>query len=374
VPQIDVVIVGAGLVGLACAEVLARRHSVLVVERHRRVGEETSSRNSGVVHAGIYYPKASLKARLCLRGRELLEQRSRDGRVQLRRTGKLIVATSEAELPQLGELAHNAGDCGVSLAALSAQAVAHLEPRLKVVAGLSSPGSGIIDVDDLLTSYRRGATDQGATLLLETRVTALEQGARGWRVALRERDGSITSVRAAWIVNAAGLSADWVAALAGVDVAAHGLVQRPCKGSYFSLNGSWARAVSRLVYPLPSAGGLGIHLTLDSSGAVRAGPDAEYVSTPDLTVRASSAASFAESIRRYLPGIRASDLSPAYAGLRPKLTGPNEPFRDFAIRHEAPLGLPGLINLLGIESPGLTASPAIAEWVGAIVSGQPSGA
>lgn len=367
--EFDVVIIGAGLVGLACAEALAQRRSVLVVERHARVGEETSSRNSGVLHAGIYYPKGSLKAELCLRGRRLLEDRCREGRITLARTGKLVVATSEGEIPALERLAENAAECGVPLRMLSADDVARLEPMLRVKSALWSRDSGIIDTAGLLKSYRRGAIDHGATLLLETTVTALERGPVDWNVALTERDGSLTRVRTEWIVNAAGLSADQIATMAGVDVRALDLVQRLCKGSYFSLSRRWSGAVSRLVYPLPHGGGLGIHLTLDLAGSLRAGPDARYVTQPEVTPDESALPFFAQALRRYLPDLRDEDLSPAYAGLRPKLAGPGEPFRDFVIRNESVIGLPGLINLLGIESPGLTASPAIAERVAGIVSG-----
>jgi L-2-hydroxyglutarate oxidase LhgO len=368
VAEFDVVIIGAGLVGLACAEALAQRHAVLVVERHARVGEETSSRNSGVLHAGIYYPKGSLKARLCLRGRQLLEARGRDGRITLVRTGKLVVATSEGEIPDLERLAENAAECGVPLRVLSTGEVARLEPMLRVKSALWSQDSGIIDTAGLVTSYRRGAMDHGATLLLGTSVTAIERGRVNWNVALTAPDGSLTHVRTEWIVNAAGLSADQIANLAGVDVRAHGLVQKLCKGSYFSLSRRWSGAVSRLIYPLPHGGGLGIHLTLDLAGNLRAGPDARYVTEAEVTPDESALPFFAEALRRYLPDLRDEDLSPAYAGLRPKLAGPGEPSRDFAIRDESVIGLPGLINLLGIESPGLTASPAIAERVAGIVS------
>jgi L-2-hydroxyglutarate oxidase LhgO len=206
-------------------------------------------------------------------------------------------------------------------------------------------------------------------LLPGTNVTAIGRGPLDWTVMLTERDGSVTRARTEWIVNAAGLSADQIATVAGVDVRALGLVQRLCKGSYFSLSRRWSGAVSRLVYPLPHGAGLGIHLTLDLAGSLRAGPDARYVTQPEVTPDESALPAFAEALRHYLPDLRNEDLSPAYAGLRPKLAGPGERFRDFAIRDESLIGLPGLINLLGIESPGLTASPAIAELVAGIVSG-----
>jgi len=368
----DVIVIGAGLIGLACAEELAKmKYSVLVVERHAGPGREASSRNSGVLHAGIYHPPDSLKTRLCLRGRTLLEARSRHGRFALKRTGKLVVASNSGELPRLEALAKNAAASGVVLEALDSRQVARLEPNVRASAALWSPHSGIIDVEGLVASYRRGAEDHGATCLFQTRVTAIEPERAALCVALVERDGSLSRARSRWVVNAAGLEADDVARLAGVDVVGLGLTHYPCKGSYFTLSGRLARCATHLIYPLPSAAGLGIHLTPDLTGHLRAGPDAEYVTSRELNVDESKREAFAEAVRRYMPGVRATDLAPGYAGLRPKLAGPGQPARDFVIRDETAFGLTGLINLLGIESPGLTASPAIGEWVAAIVSGRP---
>jgi len=368
--DLDVIVIGAGLVGLACAEALAESgRSVVIVEKGARIAGETSARNSGVVHAGLYYPDGSLKAQLCIRGRMLLTDRTARGRIAVRPLGKLIVAVNDDELSHLSSLERNARACGVELEPLDAAAARRLEPALRVRAALLSPKTGIVDITELASDYLRGALKADATLLPKSTVVALETKAgRGWRVRIRHRDGSEVDAFSRWVINAAGLDADGVARLAGIDVDRLALRQYACKGSYFEVRGPLAKAVRRLIYPLPSGPGLGIHLTQGTDGTLRAGPDAEYVDERDLTVDEAKAETFAQSVARYLPGLSAEHLVPAYAGLRPKLAAPGQPARDFVIRHEAALGLPGLVNLLGIESPGLTASPAIAERVSAIVS------
>lgn len=364
----DIAVIGGGVVGLACSEALARAGlSVLVLERHSRVGQETSSRNSGVVHAGIYYPPGSLKAELCLRGRRLLEERSRAGSFSLRRTGKLIVATEDADLARLDALRENARCSGVELEALDAGQIGRLEPEVFALAGLLSPESGIVDVDAFCATLRRGAEDQGATFALGTTVTRLTRSGDVWDLGTVGKDGSETRAHTRFVVNAAGLTADRIAELAGLDVDALGLRQHLCKGSYFTVAPRLGRTLTRLVYPLPHGSGLGIHLTLDLGGGVRAGPDAEYVREIDYSVDEAKQPAFATAIARYLPRLAPTDLTPAYSGIRPKLAGPGETFRDFAIQGEKEHGLPGFFHLGGMESPGLTASLAIAEYVRALV-------
>jgi len=359
----DVAILGAGVIGLACAERLAVRGlSVVVVERHARPGQETSSRNSGVLHAGIYYQPGSLKAELCSRGRRLLEERSKTGAFELRKTGKLVVATAEQEVPRLATLAENARACGVDLDTLDPAAIQRLEPALVGVAGLYSHESGILDAPGLLRALALSAQEKGAIFAFRTTVVALERNGSAWTIRTQDPVGSQTKLRCRSVVNAAGLEADRVAELAGLDVAGLGLRQIPCKGSYFFVRGL-AGGLRHLVYPLPQSGGLGIHLTLELDGGVLAGPDVEFGASLDYSVDEAKREAFAQAIQRYLPSVGPSDLTPAHAGIRPKLTGPGEPFRDFVIRQEAAHGLPGLVNLLGIESPGLTACLAIAERV-----------
>lgn len=363
--DIDVAIAGAGVLGLACAAVLARAgHEVVVLERHAGYGRETTSRNSGVVHAGLYYPAGSLKATSCVEGRELLYARcTRDG-VPHRKTGKLVVATREDEVPVLAELmrrglANGAG----ALELVDAREARRLEPRVSAIAALRSPESGIVDVHALCASYVREASAHGAAFAYRTELESLEPEDGGWGLSTRSEDGETATLRARVVVNAAGLSADRVASLAGLDVDALGLSLRYCKGDYFAIAPRLGPITRHLVYPVPSHAGLGVHVTMDLGGAYRAGPDTEYVDAPRYDVDPSKVARFAAAVRRYLPEITEHDLSPDYAGVRPKLYGPGEPARDFVLEERPP----GLIHLIGIESPGLTAAEALARRVAAIV-------
>lgn len=357
--QVDVVVVGAGVVGLACAAALARRgRSVVVVERHGGPGRETSSRNSGVMHAGLYYPTGSLKARTCVEGRERLYRWCEARGVAHRRTGKLVVATEATEVAAIERLhalgrANGAGE----LELLDAGAVQARDPAIHAVAALWSPETGLCDVHGVMDTLLADARSHGADVAFRSTVTALEPGPDGTAVHASGPDGEPSTLGAARVLNAAGLGADRVAGLAGVDVVARGFVQRPCKGQYFALTSDAPRPRSDLVYPVPAGAGLGVHLTRDLGGRLVAGPDATYVDAVDYTVDPDRAAAFAESVARYLPGVTPAHLTPDYAGVRPKLQGPGEGFRDFVV-HEEP---EGVVHLLGIESPGLTAALALAE-------------
>lgn len=354
--DVDTLVIGAGIVGLACAAELARRgDGVLVIERLEGWGRETSSRNSGVVHAGLYYPEGSLKARTCVEGRELLYARcARDG-VDHRVVGKLIVAATEDEIATLERLytlgrANGAGD----LALIDGAEVSRREPAVRAVAGLVSPRTGIVDVHGLCGSYAAEARRHGADFVFHTELVALERAAGGWRATTRGPEGE-ADVTAARVVNAAGLTADRVAELAGAEVPRH----RFCKGDYFSIRGL---RTAGLVYPVPSSAGLGVHVTVDLAGAYRAGPDTEWIDAPRYDVDPAKAARFGEAMRRYLPSVRDEDLAPDYAGVRAKLHAPDEPKADFLLDARDPT----MIHLLGIESPGLTASEALARRVAAV--------
>jgi len=368
-PELDVVVVGAGVVGLACAAELARRgRSVVVLEARDGIAQETTSRNSEVVHAGIYYPADSWKARLCTRGREMLYARCRERRIPHRRCGKLIVACDDAEVAGLEDLLARGRANGVpGLALVDAAEVGRLEPAVRAVAALHSPESGIVDGHAFCLSLLAEAEDHGAELLLRTRLEGAELADGAWRLAVRSPEGELERVACAAVVNAAGLASDAVARLAGIDVDAQGLRLHYCKGDYFSLAPSSPVHVSRLVYPVPSGPGLGVHATVDLAGRVRFGPDAEFVDGLDYRVEAGKAGAFAAAVRRYLPELRPDDLAPDYAGIRPRLAGPGERFRDFEIREESAQGLPGWVDCIGIESPGLTAAPALAERVADLV-------
>ena len=365
----DVVVIGAGAVGLACAAAVARRgRSVVILERHAVTGRETSSRNSGVIHAGLYYPPGSLKSELCIRGRELLYARCRARGIPHRRTGKIIVAVDAAEVEALSAIRSRAEAAGAgALTELDGAGVRRLEPNVRAAAGLLSPASGIVDVHALMGSYLAEAERHGATLVLRTAVAGLARKGAVWEVGTVSAGGDRFRLFAAMVINAAGLEADRVAALAGVDVDALGYRQRFCKGDYFSVAPSAGALTERLVYPVPSGAGLGVHVTMDLGGRYTLGPDAEYVDAPRFEVDAAKAGLFGAAARRYLPSIRDEMLAPDRSGVRPKLAGPGEGFRDFVIEEASAHGAPGLVNLLGIESPGLTASEAIGERVAELV-------
>jgi len=374
VADAGVVVIGAGVVGLASAAALARAgRSVLVLEEAPGIAQGISSRNSEVVHSGIYYPTGSLKARLCVRGRELLYARCESQRIPYRKLGKLVVATDDAEIPALERL-RNLGEAnGVAgLELIDGREVARVEPQVQARVALRSPETGIVDAHGLCLSFLAEAESWGATLLLRHRVVGLELRAGAWQVTVAESEGRAEAadrITCEAVVNAAGLGSERIAALAGIDVAACGYRIRLCKGDYFCLAPGSPIRLAHLVYPLPEEAGLGIHSTLDLGGRIRFGPDAEYVAEPRLLVDASKAAVFARAVRRYLPRIEQTWLQPDFAGLRPKLAGPGEGFRDFVVAEESAAGLPGLVSCIGIESPGLTAAAAIAERVVALLAG-----
>jgi L-2-hydroxyglutarate oxidase LhgO len=366
VSDVDVMVVGAGVVGLACAAALATRgDSVLVIERNASPGQETSSRNSGVVHAGLYYPPDSFKSRLCTRGRALLYARAAREGIAHKKLGKLLVATDADEVVRLEALARLAAQNGVpGLRWVELEELRAIEPHLRACRALFSPESGIVDAHGLVASYRAEAVTNGAEICLRTRVRAIDYVDGHYDVEAEHcQTGERHVVQASCVVNAAGLEASQIAALAGVPVQALGYVQRLCKGDYFQLAPRIARLVSHLIYPLPVHAGLGVHLTLDTGGQLRAGPDTQYLDHADYHVDPNKRAAFYEAVRRYLPVVTEDDFAPDYAGLRPKLQGPGEPFRDFVIEEASTHGLPGFVNLLGIESPGLTASEAIGQYV-----------
>ena len=360
-------VVGAGVVGLAVAARLTPRFPGLVIlERRERHGTETSSRNSEVVHAGFYQPTGSLKARLCVRGRELLYEACERHRIPHRRIGKLVAATTPEDEPELERLLALGRANGVGLTMLSGEECRRLEPHVAAVAGLHSPSTGIISADSLMDVLLRQARAAGAHLQARAELVGLERRDRDYRLAIRTPEGTeeFTSER---VVNAAGLESDTVAALAGIDVDEAGYRLHWWKGSYFAVPGAKARIVSRLVYPIPRVDAIitGPHAVLALDGRLRFGPDAGHCPDRrlDYTVDESTRAAFGEKVRRLFPEITDEDLTPDLAGMRPKLQGPGEGFRDFVVAEESGRGRPGLVNLVGIDSPGLTSSLALAEEV-----------
>jgi L-2-hydroxyglutarate oxidase LhgO len=358
-------VVGAGVVGLAVAARLAPRFPELVIlERRERHGTETSSRNSEVIHAGMYYPTGTLKARLCVRGNRLLYELCGRLDVPHRRIAKLIVAVAPAETAELERLLALGRANGVTLEMRTGEECRGLEPAVPAVAGLFSPATGIVSAHGLMDALLHEARSHGALLQPRAELVAVERRDRDYRLDVRTPEGveSLTSER---VVNAAGLEADTVAALAGIDVDAAGYRLHWWKGSYFAVWGAAARLVSRLVYPVPTQVSLGVHAVLGLDGRVRFGPDVD--SRPDrrldYSVDEGKRAAFGAAVRRIVPAIADADLTPDIAGIRPRLQAPGQGFHDFVIAEESARGLPGFVNLAGIESPGLTAALAIAEEV-----------
>ncbi len=359
--RVDAVVVGAGVVGLACARALAARGlDCLILERHAAFGTETSARNSEVIHAGLYYASGSLKAALCVAGNRLLYDFCTSHGVAHRACGKLIVATSPAQEEKLAALRRQGESNGVGdLQMLTAAQAMALEPQLHCTAALLSPSTGIIDSHGLMLALLGDAQRDGASLALRSPLLA----------ARVDRDGFVLdiggdeplSLRAGILINAAGLSAPTLAGRIDGLPSAHVPPAFYAKGNYYALQGR--APFTRLVYPLPEPGGLGVHLTLDLGGQARFGPDVEWVDAPNYAVDPRRADGFYAEVRRYWPGLPDDALVPAYAGVRPKIVGAGETAADFLIQGPASHGVAGLVNLFGIESPGLTSSLAIAESV-----------
>lgn len=364
-PDVAVTIVGAGVVGLAVAAEVSRKHSpVFVLERRDKYGQEASSRNSEVIHAGIYYPHGSLKAKLCIEGRDTLYELCAQHDIPHRRITKIITATTPAEVPALEKLHHHGCGNGVRLQLLTSRQVLDLEPHIATAGGIFSPDTGIISAHGLMDYFHHTARENGAEVQSHCEVVGIEKKAVGYEVTIME-GGSRSSFTTEWLVNAAGLESDTIASLAGIDVDAVGYRLHHAKGSYFAVTGAKRKLVSRLVYPVPPKESLGVHAVLDLGGGLKFGPDVEYLDGRpyNYDVDATKHAVFGASVRRIVPSISDDDLTPDMSGIRAKLQAKGEPPRDFVIAHETDRGLPGFINLIGIDSPGLTASPAIARLV-----------
>ncbi len=357
--KLDAVVIGAGVVGLAAARELAMAgREVVILEAEDAIGTHTSSRNSEVIHAGIYYPKGSLKAKACVEGKRLLYEYCAQHDVPHRRCGKLIVGTDPLHMKELESLKNRAEANGVGdLVPLTrAQALA-LEPELACVAALHSPSTGIIDSHALMLAYLGDAERHGAMLALKSRLDRVVIGNGAFEVHVEGADAVLCST----LVNSAGLRAPSVArSMEGyrAELAPRELY---AKGNYYSL--ARRSPFSRLVYPVPEPGGLGVHVTIDLAGQARFGPDVEWVERIDYAVDPRRAERFYAAIRRYWPGLPDGALLPGYSGIRPKTAGPGEPAPDFQVQGPAAHGIPGLVHLFGIESPGLTSSLALAALV-----------
>jgi len=359
VDRVDAVVVGAGVVGLAAARALAiAGREVVILEAEDAIGKHTSSRNSEVIHAGIYYPRDSLKARTCVEGRERLYVYCAERGVPHRRCGKLIVATDTAQLEELEGIRRRAHANGVTdvVPVSPAEAMA-MEPQLQCVAALHSPSTGIIDSHALMRAYLGDAERAGAMLALKSPLTKGVVRADGIELHVAGSE----PILATQVVNSAGLRAPSLARCIDGYPAELAPPELYAKGNYYTLTGG--SPFSRLVYPVPEPGGLGVHVTLDLGGRARFGPDVEWIDRIDYTVDPRRADRFYAAIRRYWPALPDGALGPDYAGIRPKISGSGAPAADFLVQGSRQHGVPGLVHLFGIESPGLTASLPLADAV-----------
>ncbi len=363
---VDITIIGAGIIGLAVAAELSKKHKDLILlEKNDHFGQETSSRNSEVIHAGIYYPKGSLKQKLCIEGAPLLYKICKKAAIPHKRCGKIIIATNPSELSHLEELYKKANMNGVKTKLLDQKEIQKLEPNTNAIAGLYSPMTGIVDSHSLMKYLYSKAQSSGCEVVYRSEVVLLRKKNNGFIVGLKQDEYQFfTRV----VVNCAGLFADQIAALIGLDIDRLGYRLRFCKGDYFSYQKP--SPVNMLVYPVPSQDGvsLGVHATLDMGRRLRFGPDAEYVDEINYQVNASKAGLFYQAANKIIPNIDKKAIVPDMSGIRPKLGGPGVPFRDFIIKEETNTELSGFINLIGIESPGLTCCVSIAQKVSAMVS------
>jgi L-2-hydroxyglutarate oxidase LhgO len=371
VDRLDCVVAGAGVIGLAIARRLALSGlEVLVIERADRIGMGISARNSEVIHSGLYYPPDSLKARFCVEGRGRLYTYCAERGIGHAKVGKLIAAVGPAQIDRLDGIRDNAGRCGVTdLEMLTRQAAQALEPELECSAALLSPSTGIIDAQSYMLALHGDAEEAGAVVAFRTTVERVVIDRDEILVNTRETDGDEFTLSARIFINATGLDAPSLAA--GIEGFPTDRVPRQwlARGCYFRPAGR--SPFQRLIYPVPVDGGLGVHLTLDLAGQARFGPDVEWIDEVDFTVDPARGKLFREAILTYWPGLADRELHPDYAGVRPKLSGPGQPAADFLIQGPADHGAGNIINLFGIESPGLTSSLAIADHVGELVIGLP---
>jgi L-2-hydroxyglutarate oxidase LhgO len=363
----EITIIGAGVIGLAIAEQVSGEHkNVFLIEKHLSFGQETSSRNSEVIHAGIYYTRGSLKAELCVEGKWLLYDYCKRYGVPYRNCGKLIVATSEEEIVVIEGIRQTAIRNGVNdLVMLGKEKIAEMEPNIFAVKAIFSPSTGIVDSHSLMKQYETNAVNNGCQIVYGSEVTRINQIKNGYKIELRDADKKKFSFTTGILINSAGLTSDKVSEMAGIKD--DNLKILFCKGEYFRINPPKNKLISRLVYPVPHQNmeGIGIHVTVDMGGAVKLGPDVNYLESNvyDYKLTASKQEAFFKSAKKFLPFLEFDDIAPEMAGIRPKIQKPGEPLRDYYIREETERGYPGFINLIGMESPGLTSSIAIAKYV-----------
>lgn len=371
--KIDVLIIGAGVVGLAVAAELSKHFndmSLVLLERHSNFGQETSSRNSEVIHSGIYYPTGSLKAKLCVEGNQRLYQFCQEWEIPHQRLGKLIIARNEHEISSLASILDQGRMNGVKdLELLDKDQVTELEPNVQAVAAILSPSTGIIDSHQLMLRLEWSALEQGAIIAYNHEVIGVDSKGNGYHVTYLNPAGQLEAIHCRWLINCAGLNSDQIVSFLGVNIDDIGYRIYPCKGEYFGVSNAKSALVSRLIYPPPlkELKGLGIHATKTLDGRLRFGPNAIYIEKLDYDVNEEHAEEFFNAAKTYMPFLKYTDFFPDMAGIRPKIQAPGDPFCDFIVCHEVERGYQGLINLIGIESPGLTSSLALAEMVRGLI-------
>lgn len=366
--KIDILIIGAGVIGLAVAkELVSITKNIIITEKNRYFGQETSSRNSEVIHGGMYYPLGTLKAELCIKGRHLLYQLCNEKKIPHKKIGKLIIATDKDEVFSLEAILAQGKNNGVEGFKFITEAqIKRLEPRVFGIAALYSPETGIIDSHILMEYLLTAAQENGATIVYNAEVIAIRKNGDGYKVTIKNND-EIVEIETLVVINCAGLDSDIIAGMIGVDILKEKYNLHYCKGEYFRVSPEKSKFIKHLVYPVPllKSGGLGIHATPDLAGSLRLGPDDNYTVNriKDYSVDEGKRNVFFSSVVKFLPFLEETDLTPDCSGIRPKLQPKGGGFRDFIIHDEADKGFAGFINLVGIESPGLTASLAISRYV-----------
>jgi L-2-hydroxyglutarate oxidase LhgO len=367
----EITIIGAGVVGLAIAEELSAKYTdTFVIEKHLTFGQETSSRNSEVIHAGIYYPKGSLKARLCLEGKNLLYAYCRKYDIPFNNCGKLIVATSEKEIQVIEDIVVTARNNGLGdLTIIGPVEIARLEPDIFALKAIWSPSTGIVDTHSLMKQYETNTLNNGGQIVYGSEVILIQKIQGGYEITLMGHDNKEYSFSTRILINAAGLTADKISEMAGMFDENHRIWF--CKGEYFRLKPPKNKLLNRLIYPVPHQNmeGIGIHVTIDMGGGVKLGPDVTYLGSNiyDYHVDAAKQDAFYRSAKKFLPFIEVDDIVPEMAGIRPKIQKPGDPQKDFYIAEESERGFPGFVNLIGMESPGLTSSISIARHVASLI-------
>jgi L-2-hydroxyglutarate oxidase LhgO len=367
--KVDIAIVGAGVIGLSIAYALSKKgYDIVVLEKNESFGQETSSRNSEVIHAGLYYPPGSLKATTCIEGKRLLYDFCDKAGVAYKKLGKLVVASNKDEFQKIETIYANAASCGIdNLQFLTASEIKDQEPSLNAGGGFFSPDSGIVDSHGFMQALFTRAKQQGVTFSFSTEALDINKDAPGYVIDVSEPGGEKFCFHSGIVINAAGLYSDKVAAMVGIDVERWGYKINFCKGQYFRIRNSSRFKIKHLIYPPPTSISLGIHITPDLGEGLRLGPDAHYVSVIDYAIDENALETFCDSVRAIVPDIKEEDLLADIAGIRPKLQKEEESFRDFVVSEESDKGFAGFINLIGIESPGLTACLSIANLVSSFV-------